>query len=273
MGLTVELQEVSRWKQWWLTARGADLMDLTPMSGSHGAQSTAMESSQSIASVVAARKTGDEEARIAVEIQEVAAGSPAAAAGFEPGDVIVEVGFIGVTVAVTTPADVSATVVRAGPGQRVRFEVIREGAVRRMAAVVGSDGRIGVTLGVTADTGPLGFAIDGVSGASAGLAMTLALIDALGPGDLTAGLMIAATGEIALDGSVRPIGGLTQKLSSKTARRADVVFVPADQPEQTTMQTVVRVDSVDQALAYLCSRGATDSVCLRISKAPAPSRP
>lgn len=50
-----------------------------------------------------------------------------------------------------------------------------------------------------------------VSGPSAGLAWTLATIDRLSPGDLNGGVRVAATGEMAPDGSVLAIGGLPQK--------------------------------------------------------------
>jgi len=51
--------------------------------------------------------------------------------------------------------------------------------------------------------------LEEVKGPSAGLMMTLSLVNALTPNDLTLGKKIAGTGEIALDGDVGPIGGLT----------------------------------------------------------------
>lgn len=77
---------------------------------------------------------------------------------------------------------------------------------------------------VSIDTGQIG-------GPSAGLAFTLALIDELTPGELTGGKNIAVTGTISLDGSVGPIGGLTQKVSAVRQHGVDVFLVPASQRE------------------------------------------
>ena len=77
---------------------------------------------------------------------------------------------------------------------------------------------------VDIDTGRIG-------GPSAGLAFTLALIDELTAGDLTGGRNIAVTGTISLDGSVGPIGGLSQKASAVRQHNVDVFLVPASQRE------------------------------------------
>jgi PDZ domain-containing protein len=77
---------------------------------------------------------------------------------------------------------------------------------------------------VNIDTGQIG-------GPSAGLAFTLALIDELTPGELTGGRNIAVTGTISLDGSVGPIGGLSQKVNSVLQHGVDVFIVPASQRE------------------------------------------
>ena len=62
-----------------------------------------------------------------------------------------------------------------------------------------------------------------VSGPSAGLAMTLAIIDALTPGDLTGGKRVAVTGTIDPDGNVGEIGGLPQKaVAARPRARADL---------------------------------------------------
>jgi PDZ domain-containing protein len=77
---------------------------------------------------------------------------------------------------------------------------------------------------VDIDTGRIG-------GPSAGLAFTLALIDELTDGELTGGRNIAVTGTISLDGSVGPIGGLSQKVSAVHQHHVDVFLVPASQRE------------------------------------------
>ena len=78
---------------------------------------------------------------------------------------------------------------------------------------------------VDIDTGQIG-------GPSAGLAFTLTLIDELSKGDLTGGKDVAVTGEIELDGSVGPIGGLAQKVSAVRQAGVHHFLVPTAQGEQ-----------------------------------------
>ncbi len=70
-----------------------------------------------------------------------------------------------------------------------------------------------------------------VSGPSAGLAWTLAIIDRLSPGSLTDGRSIAVTGEIRDDGSVGEVGGVAQKTAAVKRRGVDVFIFPADTPD------------------------------------------
>jgi PDZ domain-containing protein len=66
-----------------------------------------------------------------------------------------------------------------------------------------------------------------ISGPSAGLAMSLAIIDDLSPGDLTGGKRVAVTGTIDSAGTVGPIGGLSQKAVAARRAGAQVFIVPA----------------------------------------------
>jgi PDZ domain-containing protein len=68
----------------------------------------------------------------------------------------------------------------------------------------------------------------GVGGPSAGLAFTLGIIDALTNGHLTGGHRVAVTGEIFLDGTVGPIGGIALKTVAVERAGADVFLVPKD---------------------------------------------
>ena len=54
--------------------------------------------------------------------------------------------------------------------------------------------------------------IENIGGPSAGLMLTLGIIDKVKPEDLTGGKIIAGTGTIDDDGNVGPIGGVPQKL-------------------------------------------------------------
>ena len=75
-------------------------------------------------------------------------------------------------------------------------------------------------------------------GPSGGLVFALAVADALTPGDLTRGHKIAATGTIALDGTVGRIGGVEQKVRAAEHVGADVFLVPFD--EQAQAKAVAR---------------------------------
>jgi PDZ domain-containing protein len=65
-----------------------------------------------------------------------------------------------------------------------------------------------------------------IGGPSAGLAMTLAIVDELTPGDLTGGKQIAVTGTISPDARVGEIGGIEQKAVTAHAAHAALFIVP-----------------------------------------------
>lgn len=70
-------------------------------------------------------------------------------------------------------------------------------------------------------------AVGHLHGDSAGLAYLLRYLDILLPGDVTGGVDLAATGVIAPDGGIQPIGGLEEKLAAARSAGVEVVFVPA----------------------------------------------
>ena len=91
---------------------------------------------------------------------------------------------------------------------------------------------------VDIDTGRIG-------GPSAGLAFALALLDELTEGELTGGRNIAVTGTISLDGSVGPIGGLSQKVNAVWQHHVDVFLVPASQRELAEGEDELRKKLID----------------------------
>lgn len=107
---------------------------------------------------------------------------------------------------------------------------------------------------------------DSIGGPSAGLAFTLALIDALSPGELTPPGGVAVTGTMGGDGSVGPIGALVQKAVAVRRSGADLFLVPAAQ-DQVEIEAarraagpgveIVPVASLSEALAALAERGGT----------------
>lgn len=91
-------------------------------------------------------------------------------------------------------------------------------------------------LGVEAETQvdyayPIAISITttSIGGPSAGLAMTLGIIDTLSNGHLTGGLTVAATGTIAPGGAVGEVGGVREKTVAVERAGATVFFVPAAQ--------------------------------------------
>ena len=100
----------------------------------------------------------------------------------------------------------------------------------------------------------------GESGAtSAGLALTLAILDLVTPGEMTGGLDVATTGTIGFDGSVGPIGGVVQKMVAARDAGVDLFLVPANEYEAAARHAgdlrVESVASLEDALAVLAELG------------------
>ncbi len=64
------------------------------------------------------------------------------------------------------------------------------------------------------------------SGPSGGLITSLAIFDAITPGDLTKGRKIAGTGTIDINGKVDEVGGIKYKLGGAEKNNADIFLVP-----------------------------------------------
>lgn len=95
----------------------------------------------------------------------------------------------------------------------------------------------------------------GVLGDSAGLMMALELYFQLrseGPGP---DLLIAGTGTLEPDGTIRPVDGIAQKIHASRAAGAKVFLLPranlADVDERATGMRLIPVDTFEQALAAL----------------------
>ncbi len=92
-------------------------------------------------------------------------------------------------------------------------------------------------------------------GDSGGLAFALTIYDELTPGDLIAGRMIAATGEISASGEVGSIGALRQKLRGAERAGAQIMLVPAsncpDVAGFSTSLDVIQVTTLNDAVTSL----------------------
>lgn len=108
---------------------------------------------------------------------------------------------------------------------------------------------------------PVDVAIDTqrVSGPSAGLAFTLAIIDDLTPGDLTGGKRVAVTGTIDPNGRVGAVGGVEQKAITARHNDVELMIVPKSEVKDARSgadgMRVVGVDTIDQALDALRAAG------------------
>ena len=118
---------------------------------------------------------------------------------------------------------------------------------------------IGVLVEPAADiTLPFAVRIDAgnIVGPSAGLAFALDVMEKLGR-DVDHGHSVAATGELGLDGSVGPIGGIKQKTIGARDARVDVFLVPVDNFAEAKKNAhgmrIVAVRSLDEALHVLAT--------------------
>src|SRR5262249_8021668 len=143
---------------------------------------------------------------------------------------------------VNTAEDVRPPIVAHKPGEVATFTVLRDGErldvkvklgehvvktdagqrERSTYAGIFTQAEVHHRLALTVD-------IDSqrVSGPSAGLAFTLAIIDQLTPGSLTGGKNVAVTGAINDDGTVGPVGGVKQKTITARRSGAELMLVPS----------------------------------------------
>jgi PDZ domain-containing protein len=101
-----------------------------------------------------------------------------------------------------------------------------------------------------------------IGGPSAGLSMTLGIIDKLSGGDLTGRRIVAATGTIDAEGDVGDVGGVPQKTIAVERAGATVFFVPPQEykaalSKDTPQLHVYAVSTLDQALKILKRLGGT----------------
>ncbi|HXG76838.1 MAG TPA: PDZ domain-containing protein [Gaiellaceae bacterium] len=222
-----------------------------------------MRRSERVAAVVALRALGYDVRAIPRGALVVSIlGDVPAARVLEEGDVIVSVDGR----AVRTPAELRREIGRRAPGDRVRLGLrrgreTREVTVRTVRdpsnperAIVGiqvdQDADIRLPFDVEIDLGQVG-------GPSAGLPFALEIARQLGR-DVTHGCRVAATGELALDGSVLPVGGVQQKTIGALRADVDLFLVPAGANAQEARRNadglrVLPVESFQQALQLLAT--------------------
>ncbi len=222
-----------------------------------------MQRSELVASAVALRALGyDVKAKPTGALVVSVAHDVPAARKVQPGDVIVAVD----GVAVRTPDDLRAQIGKREPGDPVDLTVRRGKETLRLRTKTvptpGDPSRpiVGIRVDQEADIElPIDIEIDlgQVGGPSAGLAFALEIARMLGR-NVTKGCDVAATGELALDGSVLPVGGLKQKTIGAEKTGVDVFLVPAGENAAEARShaedlEIVAVDSYQQALRALAT--------------------
>jgi len=161
------------------------------------------------------------------------------------------------------------------PGQSVTFTVRRNGTappgpvtltLRR--TVVEVDGqRVVLTAGIEPQDQvrytypfPISINVVNIGGPSAGLAMTLGVIDTLSGGQLTGGKKVAATGTMDAMGNVGDVGGVAQKTVAVENAGATIFLVPPQEYATAKAKDrpglkVYAVSTLDQALRVLAANG------------------
>jgi PDZ domain-containing protein len=119
---------------------------------------------------------------------------------------------------------------------------------------------------------PVTINVANIGGPSAGLAMTLGVIDELTGGKLTGGKTVAATGTIDAQGNVGDVGGVPQKTIAVENAGATIFMVPpqelqAAKSKQAKGLQIYAVSTLDQALAVLAAHGGS------VPPNPTPSTP
>ncbi|HEX7443009.1 MAG TPA: S16 family serine protease, partial [Acidimicrobiales bacterium] len=107
---------------------------------------------------------------------------------------------------------------------------------------------------------PISIAVTNIGGPSAGLAMTLGVIDTLSGGRLTGGHTVAATGTMDPDGQVGDVGGVAQKTVAVEDAGATIFLVPPGEYADARSKLrpglkIYPVSTLDQALRVLAANG------------------
>jgi Lon-like protease len=222
-----------------------------------------MTRSQQIAAALALRASGY---RVVMKpsgvlIEQVASDGPAAGK-LLPGDVVTAAN----GKRVRTPADLRRVVGRLKAGSPVVLTVKRDSGLKQVTVRTIADPSrpgtsiIGVFISQDASIKlPLKVKIDAgnVGGPSAGLAFALEVMEKLGR-DVDHGRRVAATGQLELDGTVSPVGGLKQKTIGVRRSGIHVFLVPAGENTAEARRyahgvRIVPVHSFRQALRSLAT--------------------
>ena len=220
-----------------------------------------MARSEQVAAAVALKEAGYDVPSVprGALVEAVATDAPAAAE-LDAGDVIIAARGR----PIRTPEQLRRSFTDVRPGDDVVLRVRGKGRVRtvtvRTVESPNEKGRaiIGIRVAQAADIKlPREVDIDlgRVGGPSAGLPFALDILQELGT-DVDRGRRVVATGEIALDGAIGPIGGVKQKTFGARKAGADVFLVPAGENAAEARRyagklRIIPVTTFQQALSAL----------------------
>jgi Lon-like protease len=223
----------------------------------------AMEESQKIGAAVALKSLGY---HVPVKvlgtlIAQVDAKGPSAGK-LEPGDLITAID----GQPTHSLAAVRRVIRKHRPGEQVEVTVTRDHASKTIDVKSVPEPKhprvpiIGVFLQIATKISlpvPVRIDLGQVGGPSAGLAFALDVVEELGH-DIDRGHKVAASGEISLDGSVMPVGGLKQKTIGARKAGVEVFLVPVGENAKEARRyagsmDVVPVKSFRQALRVLAT--------------------
>jgi len=252
-------------------ARGATLLPARDVLGDASPKQaqqidiTQMEDSQKIAAAVALKRLGY---HVSIKLPSVAVRgvlrkAPAARV-LRPGDRILAVG----GKQVHSLGRLHALIASHRPGDPIPITYSRSRRIvtATIRTIASPDDKRDAAIGILVDevggsVGKLPIKVhidtEGVGGPSAGLAFALDLMEELGH-NVDNGYKVAATGELALDGSVLPIGAAKQKAIGAREAGVDVFLVPAGSNAQVARRyahglRIIPVQSFPQALHALAT--------------------
>jgi Lon-like protease len=161
------------------------------------------------------------------------------------------------------PGGTTVTVDTTHLGEAAQVEVTTKAAEDREGSI------LGVSV-LEQPSAPFDVKIDvkDVGGPSAGLMLSLGILDLVGDDDLTDGAVIAGTGTIDAQGNVGPIGGITLKMVTAQDIGAALFLVPADNCSEAAGVAdpgfpLAKVATLDDALKALADfeAGRTPAGC------------
>jgi PDZ domain-containing protein len=249
----------------WIRADGSDLVPAPPISPTLERRigQLDMTDSQKIAAVVALNHLGyNVRARSGgVTVLLIQQGAPAAKV-LQPDDVIISANGR----RVNSVPQLRAALAKLRPGAPVKIGFRRGDEIRTatIRTVPDPEDRKRAIIGVSASDDltvklpiPIHFDAGDVGGPSAGLAFALDILQELGR-NVAHGKKIAATGELSLDGTVSPIGGVKQKTLGAREAGVDVFLVPAGENAQEARRYakdlhIIPVKNFQQALQALAT--------------------